>query len=86
MRQTFTAEEQLVVEVPPEVASDQHPAIWHRSADNPNLLIALDWSGQKTGELEIMAEGRAGTSPSPEPGFRRSMGVMGQEVCKNAGF
>ncbi len=66
MPQTFTDEEQLVVEVPPEVASDEHPAIWYRTAENPNLLIALDWSGQTTGELEVMAEGRAGASPSPE--------------------
>jgi len=66
MPQTFTDEEQLVVEVPLEVASDEHPAIWYRTAENPNLLIAIDWNGQKTGELAVMAEGRAGASPSPE--------------------
>ncbi|MHB1576837.1 MAG: hypothetical protein ACYCX9_10080 [Candidatus Dormibacteria bacterium] len=66
MPQTFTDEEQLVVEVPPEVASNKHPTIWYRTAANPNLLIAIDWNGQKTGELEVMAAGRAGASPSPE--------------------
>ena len=65
MPQAFTDEEQLVVEVPPEVASDEHAAIWYRTAENPNLLIAIDWNGQKTGELEVTAEGRAGASPSP---------------------
>ena len=66
MPQIFTDEEQLVVEVPPEVASDEHPAIWYRTAENPNLLIAIDWNGQKTGQLDVKAEGRAGASPSPE--------------------
>lgn len=66
MPQTFTEEEQLVVEVPLEIASNEHPAIWYRSAENPNLLIAIDWNGQKTGELVVVAEGRAGASPSPE--------------------
>jgi len=66
MPQTFTDEEQLVVEVPPKVASDEHPAIRYRTAENPNLLIAIDWNGQKTGELVVVAEGRAGASPSPE--------------------
>ncbi len=66
MPQTFTNDEQLVVEVPPEVASGDHPAIWYRTAENPNLLIAIDWNGQKTGHLEVMSEGRVGASASPE--------------------
>src|SRR5579864_240771 len=52
-RAALPLEDQVVVRVPPTVASPDHPAIWFRDAVDDKLLVAYDWSGHRVGDLRV---------------------------------
>jgi hypothetical protein len=65
-RDALPLEDQVVVQVPPTVASADHPAIWFRDAVDDKLLVAYDWSGHRVGDFRVTNSEPYGALQSPD--------------------
>ena len=64
-----------VVAVSPEIAAADHPVFYYRDAQNPNRLLAYDWSGTLRGSLAVSASGFSAT-PTADGRFLLLMGAQ----------
>ena len=54
------------VAVSPEIATADHPVFYYRDAQNPNRLLAYDWTGTLRGSVTVSASEPVGVSPSAD--------------------
>jgi hypothetical protein len=58
-----------VIAVSPEIASADHPVFYYRDAQDPNRLLAYDWTGTLRGAVVVSASEPIGVTPSADGRF-----------------